>query len=77
MGNRGDTKSGDVRWMTAGRGSFIKKCPRETVLAAWEDFSSGRTFPASQKMMEPCYRDVSREQIPEVSLEGGVRVNPN
>ena len=28
LGNKGTLGAGDVQWMTAGRGSCIKKCPR-------------------------------------------------
>ena len=37
-------------------------------------FQLWANLPASQKMMDPRYRDVKKEQIPEISLNGKVKV---
>ncbi len=39
----GNLGAGDVQWMTAGRGSCIRRCPRATPMAACTVSSSGRT----------------------------------
>ena len=60
--------------MTAGSGIIHQEMPKGDQSATWAGSSSGQTFPRPMKMMEPRYRDVRREQIPEVSLDGGVKV---
>jgi quercetin 2,3-dioxygenase len=74
MGNKGDINSGDVQWMTAGSGIIHQEMPKGDRVGRMGGFQLWANLPASQKMMEPRYRDVRREQIPEVSLEGGVKV---
>jgi hypothetical protein len=73
MGNKGDIRSGDVQWMTAGSGIIHQEMPKGDPSGRMEGFQLWANLPASQKMMAPRYRDVRREQIPEVSLEGGVK----
>lgn len=73
MGNKGGIKPGDLQWMTAGSGIIHQEMPKGDRDGRMGGFQLWANLPASRKMMEPCYRDVRREQIPEVSLEGGVR----
>jgi quercetin 2,3-dioxygenase len=74
MGNTGDINAGDVQWMTAGSGIIHQEMPKGDRAGRMGGFQLWANLPASEKMMEPRYRDVRREQIPEVSLEGGVKV---
>ncbi len=74
MGNKGDISPGDVQWMTAGSGIIHQEMPKGDKSGNMGGFQLWANLPASQKMMEPRYRDVRREQIPEVSLAGEVRV---
>jgi len=74
MGNKGDITSGDVQWMTAGSGIIHQEMPKGDQAGRMGGFQLWANLPAYQKMMGPRYRDVRREQIPEVSLEGGVKV---
>ncbi len=74
MGNKGIISSGDVQWMTAGSGIIHQEMPKGDRTGRMGGFQLWANLPASQKMMEPRYRDVKLEQIPEVSLEGGVKV---
>jgi quercetin 2,3-dioxygenase len=74
MGNKGDIGSGDIQWMTAGSGIIHQEMPKGDRVGRMGGFQLWANLPASQKMMEPRYRDVRREQIPEVSLAGGVKV---
>jgi len=74
MGNKGVIDSGDVQWMTAGSGIIHQEMPKggKDGLMWW--FQLWANLPASQKMMEPRYRDVKSNQIPEAALDGGLRV---
>jgi redox-sensitive bicupin YhaK (pirin superfamily) len=74
LGNKGNITPGDVQWMTAGSGIIHQEMPRGDASGRMGGFQLWANLPASQKMMEPRYRDVRREQIPEISLEGGVQV---
>lgn len=73
MGNKGDISVGDVQWMTAGSGIIHQEMPKGDKFGRMGGFQLWANLPASQKMMEPRYRDVQSEQIPEVSLDGGVK----
>ncbi|MGO9020897.1 MAG: pirin family protein [Syntrophobacteraceae bacterium] len=74
MGNKGDISSGDVQWMTAGSGIIHQEMPKGDQAGRMGGFQLWANLPASMKMMEPRYRDVRNEQIPERSLDGGVKV---
>jgi hypothetical protein len=73
MGNKGAISAGDVQWMTAGSGVIHQEMPKGDGAGRMWGFQLWANLPASQKMMPPRYRDVKREQIPEVSLEGGAK----
>jgi len=45
LGNRGTLGSGDVQWMTAGRGIMHQEMPQGDAQGACTAFSSGRTCP--------------------------------
>ncbi len=74
MGNAGIISSGDVQWMTAGSGIIHQEMPRGNKSGLLWGFQLWANLPASHKMMDPRYREVKREQSPEVSLDGGVKV---
>jgi hypothetical protein len=74
MGNKGDISSGDVQWMTAGSGIIHQEMPKGDKSGRMGGFQLWANLPASMKMMAPRYRDVRSEQIPEASLDGGVKV---
>lgn len=71
LGNNGLIGDGCCQWMTAGSGiihqEMPKASPRMLGLQLWVN------LPASAKMTEPKYRDLSAEKIPEVR-ENGARV---
>jgi quercetin 2,3-dioxygenase len=73
MGNKGIISSGDVQWMTAGSGIIHQEMPKGDSAGRMQGFQLWANLPASQKMMEPRYRDVRRGQIPVVSLNAGVK----
>jgi redox-sensitive bicupin YhaK (pirin superfamily) len=74
MGNRGLISSGDVQWMTAGNGIIHQEMPKGDKKGVMAGFQLWANLPASHKMMDPRYRDVTSRQIPEVSLDDGARV---
>jgi redox-sensitive bicupin YhaK (pirin superfamily) len=74
MGNRGTISSGDVQWMTAGSGIIHQEMPKGQKDGLMWGFQLWANLPASQKMMDPRYRDIKSEQIPEVTLDHGVKI---
>jgi redox-sensitive bicupin YhaK (pirin superfamily) len=74
MGNTGVIGAGDVQWMTAGSGIIHQEMPKLSPTGTMWGFQFWANLPAGQKMMAPRYRDVKAGDIPEVSLENGVKV---
>jgi redox-sensitive bicupin YhaK (pirin superfamily) len=74
MGNKGVIREGDVQWMTAGSGIIHQEMPRGDEKKLLWGFQLWANLPASHKMMDPRYRGITREEIPEVAVEWGVRV---
>jgi redox-sensitive bicupin YhaK (pirin superfamily) len=74
MGNKGTIESGDVQWMTAGSGIIHQEMPKGEKDGLMWGFQLWANLPASHKMMDPRYRDVKNHQIPEVTLDHGVKV---
>jgi len=75
MDNSGVIGAGDVQWMTAGSGIIHQEMPKKNendpVLAGFQLWAN---LPASHKMMDPRYRDITKEQIPEVIINDSVKV---
>jgi quercetin 2,3-dioxygenase len=74
MGNQGIIDSGDVQWMTAGSGIIHQEMPKGRKDGLMWGFQLWANLPALHKMMAPRYRDVESNQIPEVTLDDGVKV---
>ena len=74
MGNSGVITSGDVQWMTAGSGIIHQEMPKGDAHGAMYGFQLWANLPAAHKMMKPRYRDIKREQIPELIVEKDVKV---
>jgi hypothetical protein len=74
MGNKGVISAGDVQWMTAGSGIIHQEMPKTSPTGTMWGFQFWANLPASRKMMPPRYRDVKAADIPEVSLDSGVKV---
>jgi redox-sensitive bicupin YhaK (pirin superfamily) len=73
-GNVGLLVPGSVQWMTAGRGVIHSEMPEQED-GAMEGFQLWLNLPASDKLREPWYRDVSSAEVPEWQGEGAtVRV---
>ncbi|MBR7778009.1 pirin family protein [Undibacterium rugosum] len=64
-GNEGLLQTGGVQWMTAGRGVIHSELP-EQESGRMAGFQLWLNLPAQDKMCVPWYRDIQREQIPEL-----------
>lgn len=74
LGNKGIVSSGDVQWMTAGSGIIHQEMPKGDGTGKMYGFQLWANLPAREKMMNPRYRDLSNEQIPEVKLSNGTTI---
>jgi redox-sensitive bicupin YhaK (pirin superfamily) len=74
LGNEGIIGPGDVQWMTAGSGIIHQEMPKGDPQGFMWGFQLWANLPASQKMMDPRYREVTQNQIPEVSRPDGVTI---
>lgn len=60
--------------MTAGSGIIHQEMPKGQEEGLMWGFQLWANLPASHKMMNPRYRDVKSNQIPELALDDGVKV---
>jgi len=74
MHNAGVIGPGDVQWMTAGSGIIHQEMPEGDENGHMWGFQLWANLPSTHKMMPPRYRDVKNAQIPEVTLENGVKI---
>lgn len=74
LGNKGIISSGDVQWMTAGSGIIHQEMPKGDGNGKMYGFQLWANLPSREKMMDPRYRDVANEQIPEVKLPNDTTV---
>lgn len=74
LGNKGIISSGDVQWMTAGSGIVHQEMPKGDGNGTMYGFQLWANLPSREKMMDPRYRDVANEQIPEVKLPNDTTV---
>ena len=74
LGNRGTISSGDVQWMTAGSGMIHQEMPKGDKNGSMHGFQLWANLPAARKMISPKYRDITADQVPEITLAGQVRV---
>jgi len=72
-GHEGLLQNGGVQWMTAGRGIIHSEMP-EQESGVMEGFQLWLNLPARRKMIEPWYRDIPKEEIPEYVTAEGVTV---
>ena len=73
LGNKGHLRSGDVQWMTAGRGIIHSEMPQQE-RGAMRGFQLWINLPAAEKMKPASYRDIPSAEIPVVTLANGMRV---
>jgi len=74
LGNRGKLGSGDVQWMTAGRGILHQEMPQGDTQGRMHGFQLWANLPSSLKMTPPRYQDIKAGEIPEIVDDDGTRV---
>ena len=74
LGNQGVISPGDVQWMTAGSGIIHQEMPKGDQVGHMGGFQLWANLPAAHKMMDPRYRDVKSNQVPEVSTASGATI---
>jgi redox-sensitive bicupin YhaK (pirin superfamily) len=74
LGNTGIISSGDVQWMTAGSGIIHQEMPKGDEKGRMYGFQLWANLPSGKKMMEPRYRGIKNEQIPEVKLSNDIAI---
>ena len=74
LGNRGTLGSGDVQWMTAGRGIMHQEMPLGDAQGRMHGFQLWANLPSSLKMTAPRYQDIKGAEVPEVTDDDGTRV---
>jgi hypothetical protein len=73
LGNSGSIGSGDVQWMTAGRGIMHEEMPqvRPEGIAGFQLWVN---LPAHLKMTTPRYQNILAAEIPEIKREDGTHI---
>jgi redox-sensitive bicupin YhaK (pirin superfamily) len=74
LGNHGSLGAGDVQWMTAGSGIIHQEMPKGDSHGRMHGFQLWANLPASLKMTNPRYQDVSGRDVPEVVDDDGTKV---
>jgi redox-sensitive bicupin YhaK (pirin superfamily) len=74
MGNKGVIAAGDVQWMTAGSGILHQEMPEGDPDGRMYGFQLWANLPRTNKMMVPRYQEIKDNQIPVVTLAGGISV---
>jgi len=74
MGNTGIISPGDLQWMTAGSGIIHQEMPKAGRDKLLWGFQLWANLPARDKMMDPRYRGLTRDEIPETKLASGAEV---
>ena len=68
MGNSGELKSGELQWMTAGRGIVHSEMPLQKD-GLMKGFQLWVNLPSNEKMQPPRYKDIKASDI--ISIEEG------
>ncbi|PAJ75117.1 quercetin 2,3-dioxygenase [Pseudoalteromonas sp. NBT06-2] len=74
MGNNGIIESGDVQWMTAGKGVIHSEMP-EQENGLLHGFQIWLNLPANEKLKAAAYRDLRNKDIPKLHLTSGGKVS--
>jgi redox-sensitive bicupin YhaK (pirin superfamily) len=73
LGNRGAISSGDIQWMTAGRGIIHQEMPKGDSLGRMHGFQLWANLPSSMKMTAPRYQEIKGAEVPEAVEDDGTR----
>jgi redox-sensitive bicupin YhaK (pirin superfamily) len=71
LGNKGTISTGDVQWMTAGRGIVHQEMPMGDEQGRMHGFQLWANLPSSLKMMPPRYQDVKAAETPVLEEDDG------
>ncbi len=74
LGNHGKMGSGDVQWMTAGRGILHQEMPQGDERGRMHGFQLWANLPSALKMTAPRYQDIPAIEIPDIVDDDGTRV---
>jgi quercetin 2,3-dioxygenase len=72
-GHRGEIRSGDVQWMTAGAGVIHSEMPAADIMARggkMHGFQIWVNLPKEKKMAQPRYQEYASEQLPAYKEDG-------
>ena len=72
-GHRGELRSGDVQWMTAGAGVIHSEMPAPDIVAnggRMHGFQIWVNLPRDRKMTTPRYQEYTRDQLPVAEADG-------
>jgi len=69
LGNQGLLESGDIQWMTAGRGIIHSEMPQQQE-GQLRGFQLWINLPKAEKMKPAAYRDIPSKQIPQYTHNG-------
>jgi len=74
IGNQGVITSGDIQWMTAGRGIIHQEMPKGDEHGRMHGFQLWANLPSSLKMSAPRYQEVKAGDIPEITDDDGTHI---
>ena len=74
LGNKGIIGPGQIQWMTAGNGIIHQEMPKKTNGSLLWGTQLWANLPSSHKMMNPRYRDITENDIPEVKINDNIFV---
>jgi redox-sensitive bicupin YhaK (pirin superfamily) len=74
IGNAGKITSGDVQWMTSGRGILHEEMPEPDRDKKMEGFQLWVNLPANLKMTTPHYQEIKSSDIAEIESPEGARI---
>lgn len=73
LGNKGHLRSGDVQWMTAGRGIIHSEMPQQEE-GLMRGFQLWINLPSKEKMKPAGYMDIAATELPVIETSDGLRV---
>jgi len=73
IGNRGTISSGDIQWMTAGRGIMHQEMPKGDGQGRMHGFQLWANLPSALKMSAPRYQEIRSADIPEITDDDGTK----
>ena len=73
IGNSGTISSGDIQWMTAGRGIVHQEMPKGDENGRMHGFQLWANLPSSLKMTAPRYQEIKSPEIPERMEDDGTK----